>query len=320
MREIFRVVAPGPYTTVQDCGRFGYQHMGVPRSGVMDDFAHRVANWLVGNPADWAVLEITFVGPQLEVLGEADIAATGAQMNLTVNGQAKPAWHSIRVRRGDVIRFGQVQNGCRTYLAVTGGVDVPPVMGSRSTYVSGRLGGQEGRPLAAKDLIAAGEAPLLQHPRRLPWFPRYGEEVCLRAVPGPQDECFGQYLELFYSSSFTVASQADRMGYRLQGPAIPRLPEASASIVSEPIVPGNIQVPADGQPIILLAEQTIGGYTKIATVIAPDLFKIAQAKPGDSIRFLRVSLAQSHAINAEWTRYLNEIHTLLAAQKQQSAT
>jgi len=314
MTDVFKVISPGPLTTVQDRGRSSFQHMAVPVSGALDRFALHVANRLVGNGDDCAVLETTLLGPCLEVLGEADIAVTGAATALTVNGRRAPGWTAIRVQPGDIVDPGPAENGCRAYLAVGGGIAVPSIMGSRATYLGGRFGGFHGRALAAGDILQRGRASLPALPtRRMPWFPLYGSTVWLRALPGPQDGYFRSALETFFQSPFTVSSQANRMGYRLQGPVLAREHDAPASIVSEPIVAGNVQVPADGQPIILLTEQTIGGYAKIATVIAPDLFKVAQAKPGDTVRFVPVTLEAACDVARQWAAYRNEIETWLSA-------
>lgn len=303
--ETFRVLSPGPCTTIQDRGRFGFQHMGVPVSGALDPFSHAVANHLVGNDPDCATLEITFFGPVFEVLETTDISVAGAAMTLTVNGARVPLWSTIRVLKGDRLNFGQAASGCRAYIAVTGGFDVPVVMGSRATYVSGAIGGVKGRPLEAGDLLARGRGRLLAKPRRLPWHPLYGSEIYLRAVPGPQDDCFTTSRHTFFSAAFTVTDKANRMGFRLQGPPLDRDPAAPKSIISEPSVHGNVQVPPDGQPIILMVEQTIGGYTKIATVVTADLFKIAQARPGDRLYFAPVTLDQAHRLYREWCQYLS---------------
>ena len=314
MTDALKILAAGPATTVQDRGRFGFQHMGVPVSGAADVFAYRVANRLVGNPVDCAVLEATLVGPRLEVLCPADIAMTGARTALSVNGQRAWGWTSVQVRPGDVVDVGAADNGCRAYLAITGGIDAPSIMGSRSTYLGGKLGGIQGRPLKLGDVLRRGPGGLLDRPRRLPWYPLYGPETYLRAITGPQDDFFKSCLGVFFEADFTVTAQANRMGYRLSGPLLARDPDAPASIISEPIVPGNVQVPADGQPIILLSEQTLGGYAKIATVISTDLFKVAQAKPGDIFRFIPVSLSQAHKIGCEWEEYLNQIDELLGGE------
>ncbi len=307
--DVFSVSSPGAYTTVQDKGRFGYQKVGVPVSGALDLFAFRVANMLVGNPDNRAVLEITIMGPQLEVLAEVDIALTGADMGMSLNGQPAQQWASLRVRPGDIISIHQVKAGCRAYLAVSGGIEVPAVMGSRSTYAGGRLGGFRGRPLQAGDVIQSGEAGLLTRPRRMPpdSIPPYPSNIVVRALPGPQDDFFTDGLETLFQSEFMVSAKADRMGYRLQGPRIKLRPGVPKSIISEPSMPGGIQIPADEQPIILLVEQTVGGYTKIATVISTDLPRVAQATPGDTIRFERVTLEKAHALYLEQQAFLQNL-------------
>jgi biotin-dependent carboxylase-like uncharacterized protein len=311
--KAIRIHTPGPLTTVQDLGRFHYFHLGVPVSGSLDDYAHRVANWLVGNPARCAVLELSLMGGRMEFLCPADIAVSGAMMPSRLNGSPFPAWRSWRVKAGDILELGMAQEGCRAYLAITGGIDVPAVMGSRATFVSGRLGGFEGRPLAPGDVLSRADRPLLTRPRRLAWRPIYPGTITLRAVPGPHAEFFQAHLEDLFSATFTVSAQANRMGYRLEGPELQRDPGAAESILSVPTTPGNIQVPADGRPIILLREQTVGGYTVIATVISPDLFRIAQAKPGDSIQFVRLDLGEAHAVLRRWRRFLEETEQGLMA-------
>lgn len=311
--ETFLVIAPGPYVTVQDAGRVGYQDMGVPLSGALDPFAFRMANLLVGNAEDCAVLEMTVVGPQLAVLRETDIAITGAQMGLKLNFEAVPCWQTLRVRPGDMLSVQPVTSGCRGYLAVTGGFDVPKVMGSRSTFVGAQIGGFHGRALQKGDILARGPGALLDTPRRVPddRVPRHTDEIVLRAVPGPQDDFFDEGLKTLFGSVYTVTENADRQGYRLQGPPIAHRQGVPKSIISEPTIPGGIQVPADLQPIILLVEQTVGGYTKIATVISTDLPKVAQATPGVSVRFEAVSLAAAHRIHQEqravWAAVAREI-------------
>jgi len=314
--DTFLVLTPGPYTTVQDKGRFGYQQIGVPISGAIDQFAFRVANFLVGNPEESAVLEITIVGPQLAVLREVDLALTGAEMGFELNHDPVECWKTVRVKPGDVISIQQVKSGCRGYLAVSGGIDVPEVMGSRSTYVGGKLGGYKGRTLKKGDIIQSVEGSLLNKPRYLPesWIPRYSEEVLLHAIPGPQDDFFDEGMETLFQSEFTVTVKADRMGYRLQGPSIQLKEKMPKSIISEPTMPGGVQIPADRQPIILLAEQTVGGYAKIATVISPDLSRIAQAIPGNTVRFEQVSLESAHRLYHEQAYRMQTIADQLSNQ------
>lgn len=314
MTSALRILSPGPCTTVQDLGRHGAYHMGVPVSGMLDDYAGQIANWLVANPADSATLEMSLIGAELEILCPADIAITGADMQPLLNGLPCRQWASIRVQPGDILHLGMADSGCRTYLAIGGGIQVSPVMGSRSTYLGGSLGGFQGRMLKAGDIVERGPGPLLRSPKSLPWFPLYPEHLHLRAIPGPHDGYFHDFLPTFFTSSFTVTSQANRMGYRLEGPEIKRDATAPESILSEPIVPGNVQIPAGGQPIILLKEQTIGGYTNIATVVSTDLWRLAQAKPGDRVSFVRVSLENAHALYREWMAFLLAARTNLAEQ------
>ena len=316
MTALFHTHVPGPFTTIQDKGRFGWVHMGVPVSGAMDDFAYTCANLLVGNRKDLPALEITLSGPELEVLDTADIAVTGADMALTVNGKPAPRWRTIRVLKGDRIAAGMAESGCRAYLAVTGGIRVPKVMGSCSTYAGASIGGLDGRALREGDVVARGEGKLLDTPRRMPWFPLYSPEIHVRVIPGPQDDCFSKFMDRFFESKFTVTDRANRMGYRLEGPVIKQDAGAPSSIISEASFPGNIQVPPDGQPIILMVEQTIGGYTKIATVITPDLFRVAQAKPGDRIRFHRIGLEAAGEIYAQWDELLTEVYGFLNPEEK----
>ena len=308
--DLFSVLTPGAYTTVQDTGRYGFQQMGIPVSGALDSFAFQTANMLVGNPAVHAMLEITIMGPRLEVLTEVDLAVTGARMGMMLNDQPVQGWSSVRVKPGDVLDIGQVKSGCRAYLAVSGGIDVPLVMGSRSTYVGGGLGGYHGRPLKQGDVLSGSEASLSSSPRNLPekWLPDYSEGIVLRAVVGPQDDFFTDGLNTLFESEFMVSAKADRMGYRLQGPEILHREGVPKSIISEPSMPGGIQIPADNQPIILLVEQTVGGYTKIATVISTDLPKVAQATPGDPVRFEQVTLETAHGLYRDDLKLMQDIH------------
>ncbi len=311
--DAFRVLDPGPLTTVQDLGRYGYQEYGVPVSGVLDPFAARVANLLVGNPDGAAVLETTYMGPRLEVLSQAWVAVTGADMPVLLNGEPRERWQAFRVNPGDLLVIRQAMAGLRGYLAVTGGIDVPLVMGSRATFPGGRLGGLDGRALAKGDLLPRGDGPMRPHPVSLPEAlrPVHSREILLRAVPGPQDDHFAEGLERFFSAAFRVSPQADRMGYRLEGPRVDRRPEAPPSIISEPCLPGGVQIPPDAQPIILLVEQTVGGYAKIATVVSTDIPRVAQARPQDRVAFSRVELETAHTLHREARQRLDGIRQIL---------
>ncbi len=310
----FKVLEPGAYTTVQDLGRYGYQEFGVPLSGVLDRFAARAANLLVGNPQDAAVLEMTFLGPRLEFLSPGLVAVCGAEMPLLLNGEPRPTWSAFAVRPGDVLVVKPAAAGLRGYLALSGGIAVPVVMNSRSTYVAARLGGLEGRALEKGDLLPLGEAGSLPPERELPagLRPALEREIVLHALPGPQDDYFDQGLEVFFGSRFKVSAKADRMGYRLEGPRVELKQGVPRSIISEPSLPGAVQIPADAQPIVLLVEQTVGGYAKIATVVTPDLDRLAQARPGDGVRFARVEMEQAHRLAREYAERLQRLRTALA--------
>ncbi|MCF8077033.1 MAG: biotin-dependent carboxyltransferase family protein [Desulfotignum sp.] len=302
--QAFEVVSPGGFTTVQDKGRFGFQQMGVPICGVLDTFAADMANRLVGNDDSLAVLEITVTGPSLRFFAPLEIAVTGAEMDMTLNGRPMAQWRSMRVGPDDVLTLSQVRSGCRAYLAVSGGIDVPRVMGSFSTYVGGGLGGYQGRPLKIGDILDAREVPLLTRDLAMPenMIPEYPSHVVLRVVPGPQNDYFDPKMTALFTSQYMVTPKADRMGYRLMGEKIPIRPGMPKSIVSEPSMPGGIQIPADEQPIILLVEQTVGGYAKIATVISTDIPKLAQTTPGDTLSFEGIDLAAAHRIYHEARR------------------
>lgn len=314
--DVFSVLTPGSYTTIQDAGRFGYQQMGIPVSGVLDAFAFHSANLLVANTKNSAVMEITVMGPRLKMLSHADLAVTGAEIGLTLNDQALETWTSFSVKSGDILDIQQVKSGCRAYLAVNGGIDVPQVMGSRSTYVGANIGGYRGRLLKVGDVIKCGPGRRLADRRQIPvdMIPAYPAGITIRAIPGPQDDFFQEGLEVLLQSDFMVSTKADRMGYRLQGPKIKIKEGMPKSIISEPTMPGGVQIPADEQPIILMVEQTVGGYTKIVTVISVDLPKVAQATPGDTIRFERISLETAHALYQEQQKKLQTLEHQLSSQ------
>jgi biotin-dependent carboxylase-like uncharacterized protein len=307
--EIFEVIQPGPLTTVQDLGRYGYQQYGVPVSGAMDNYALRVANLLVGNNEGEACLEITLLGLQLRALKDTLVTITGADLSPTLNKSPLPMWEAVMVGRGDTISFPWPKRGCRSYLAVAGGIDVPKVMGSCSTHVKSRMGGLEGRPLHAGDRLKSSQAQPAILVRRLPpqYVPEYQNQSELRVILGPQDDYFTEEgIHTFLRSEYTISIKADRMGYRLEGPHIEH--KARADIISDGIPLGAVQVPGDGLPIVLLVDrQTTGGYTKIAVVITADINKLAQAKPGDKVRFLQITEGEAHRFLKE---YEQTIYTL----------
>ena len=303
----FEVMSPGAFTTVQDLGRYGYQKYGVSICGAMDRFALRVGNLLVGNEEGEAAIEATVIGPKLKILSRVRVAFTGADLSPEVEGKPAPMWRALDVAEGSVLSFGAARSGCRAYLAVSGGIDFPVVMGSRSVHTRSNLGGS-GRALAKGDVIQIKEAGIRNQESgpgvresgsgQLPeeFVPVYGREWNVRVVLGPQDDYFTpKGVETFLDSEYRITPQADRMGYRLRGPKIEH--KSGPDILTDATPPGSIQVPGDGMPIVLLADgQTSGGYSKIATVISVDLDLLAQARPGDRVRFQRVTLTEAHRL------------------------
>jgi antagonist of KipI len=295
----------GMFTTVQDLGRRGYRAVGVPLCGAMDAFALRLVNLLVGNPANKAALEYTMVGPELVFERDTLVAAGGGDFG------ALPLWQPTVVKAGELLKFTASRNLCRGYLAVAGGFAVEPVLGSRSTYVRAGFGGFQGRALGDGDRLPAPHCP------RRPighWhideriLPAYSAAPEVRVVRGAQEEEFGGAL---FGAEFKVSPQSDRMGVRLAGPPLVRA--GGAELVSATVVPGTIQVPPDGQPIVLMADaQTIGGYPQVAHVISVDLPLIAQLRPGDTVRFREVTLGEAHELALARERTLEILRDGLA--------
>jgi len=302
--KTLEILAPGPLTTVQDCGRFGFGRFGVPRSGAADTFSLRIGNLLVGNPENEAALEITVVGPAIMALADSAIAITGADLQPMVDGQPIQMWRSHLLQKGGVLSFKGRRSGCRAYLAVGGGISVPIILGSRSTNLAARFGGLDGRPLQKGDVLCS-ESPTAHLKgagatldRAL--IPFYDTQQRLRVIPGPQRHHFSDAAkELFLSSRFKVTPQSDRAGIRLAGPRIEAIQGLESSILSEGIAPGAIQVPGDAQPIILLGETVTGGYRKIATVISADFPLSGQLTPGDSVQFVEVSMDMADTLVRE---------------------
>jgi len=297
------VLNPGLLTTVQDMGRVGYQQFGVSVSGVMDPRATSIANILVGNDEGEAVLECTMLGPQLRFDAANCIAITGGDLGPTLDGKPIPNYCAVSVEAGQVLRFTGPKTGCRAFIAFAGGLDIPVVMGSRSTYMKAKIGGLEGRKLAKDDVIGF-RAPRtqLKNMKDRNLYPEFvpREVYTVRVVMGPQDDAFTDAgVKTFLSETYTVTPEFDRMGCRLEGAVIEH--KESGDIISDGIAFGAIQVPSAGKPIIMLADrQTTGGYTKIANVITADFRLIGQLKAGDKVRFEKVSIA--HAQDALLTQ------------------
>lgn len=290
--KYLKIIEPGFLTSVQDEGRYGHRGSGMPMAGAMDIYSHQIANLLVGNNQNDATLEITLTGPVIRFPGRMQIAITGADMNPSVNGKPVMMWRSINVTRGDTLSFGSLKSGVRSYLSVTGGILESEIMGSRSTYLRGRLGGHMGRKLFPEDLIPVKPGisffkKEIELPEQL--IPKWSSEIILRLLPGVDyDQFTGEAKELLTSSEFKVTHNSDRMGIRLSSTVLKHIEKAD--VISYPIGPGTIQVPGDGQAVIMLSDsQTVGGYTQIASVISADLYKTGQLRPGDTIKFKLVS-------------------------------
>lgn len=321
-----KIVKGGLLTTVQDLGRYGHQKIGVTPAGAMDAFSLRLANILVGNPQEAAALEITLQGPVVEFTSDALVAVTGAELAPKIADLELPQARAVAVRGGSALTFGRRVSGCRAYLAVAGGIDVPVVMGSRSTDLRAAMGGHEGRALGAGDRVAVGplSAPakkILQalssdDPLPFALTRRHvdGTEERARATPraikcvrGPHfDHLTATGKDAFFGERFRVSTQADRMGYRLTGP------DLSASrrreLLSSAVTTGAVQLPPGGEPIVLMADrQTTGGYPVIAQVITADLPLVAQLRPGDDISFVETGMAGAQAALRAQHRVLADI-------------
>jgi antagonist of KipI len=280
----------------------------------MDNFALRVGNLLVGNDEGEAAVEMTVLGPELRVLNDVTAAFTGAPFSPRVNGECIPMWQSLLLRRGDIVSLsaGAPDSGVRAYLTLGGGIDVPLVMGSRSTHILSKLGGYCGRLLTKGDVLSV---PNAIHPElrslRADQIPTYPEELLIRVIPGPQADYFTLAgLETLFSGEYQITPRSDRRGYVLAGPKIEHA--RGPDIISDGILPGCIQVPGDGMPIILLADcQTTGGFAKIGTVISSDLDRLGQACPGQKVRFQRVDVAQAHRILHEMEDRMSNIRSYI---------
>lgn len=326
------ILRPGLLTTVQDLGRNGYQKDGIIVSGAMDTTALRVANLLVGNAEDAAGLEIILLGPKVRFEADCLIALTGAHLSPTLNGQPVRLHRATWVAAGVELAFGAPVAGSRAYLAVAGGLAVAPVLGSRSTYLRASFGGLHGRALQAGDIIPCG-APtssglkllreLAQAAPDATWkqarwtpapilCPRPGARPLIRAIRGPEFEQFSPDSQRdFWQQSFLVTNEADRMGYRLHGPALNRA--NNAELLSTAVTFGTVQVPASGQPIALMADhQTTGGYPRIAQVITADFSALAQLAPGQAFRFQEVPLAEAQALYLAQERQLRALRQAVA--------
>lgn len=320
-----KVITPGLATSVQDLGRPGYYHLGIPEGGGMDRFATRIANLLVGNDPGAAVLEATFLGPELEFTDSATVAVTGGELPPKVNGDERPTWESFSVKAGDRLSFGYLKSGARAYIAISGGIDVPVVLGSRTTYVLGALGGFQGRVLKAGDELPIGEGSgkagvsLPENLRRATVAPAE-----LRMLPGIYwhriTETAGKR---FFEDTWKVAPEADRIGYRFKGGTplefVAREQPFGAGSDPSNIVDacypyGSVQVPSGTEPIVLHRDAVSGGgYMMLGVVISADMDRIAQLQPHTPARFVPVTLEEALAARADNRAVLAKAEEYLTA-------
>jgi antagonist of KipI len=297
------IESPGFFSTIQDLGRFGYQKYGIPPSGAMDEFAFQTANILVGNERNAAGIEITFGNFIAQLNGTFEIAITGGDAEISLNYEKIKSWSTVYVKNGDILKIGKIRKGCRVYLGVSGGISVPKIFGSRSTYTRLKMGGFRGRKLQKGDILEIGESSIFSisstdvDPSILSLV--YSRKKA-RTILGPENKMFSKkIIERFFSSPYQITTQSDRMGYRLKGASL-KSTKASHDIISNGIVTGAIQVPTDGQPIIMMVEhQTVGGYAKIATVISSDIPLLAQMKAGDEVEFENTTFSSAQKANIQ---------------------
>lgn len=305
----------GFLTTIQDMGRVGFQESGMSVSGVMDQRSAALANILVGNDENEGVLEITLMGPMAEFTADNIIAVTGANLGAKLNGKDLPMYQAVPVHKGDSLSFAGMFSGSRAYVAFAGGLDIPLIMGSKSTNLKSKVGGFEGRKLGAGDAIAFAK-PKTSLPnmrlRKIKSDDFTATEQVIRVVMGPQDDCFTEEgIKTFLNERYSFTNESDRMGCRCEGAIIEH--KNGGDIITDGIAFGAIQVPSHGQPIIMMADhQTTGGYTKIAGVISVDLPKIAQSRPGYKVKFQEVSIEEAQKL------YIAQIEEFAALKEKLS--
>ncbi|KAA9028371.1 5-oxoprolinase subunit C family protein [Niallia endozanthoxylica] len=321
------ITKPGLLSTIQDLGRFGYQKYGVITSGAMDSLSHRLANILVGNEENKPTIEMTLLGPTMQFQQDSLIAICGGDMNPAIQNRPVRMWRPVLVRKGAQLTFGQAKSGCRAYLAVAGGFSIPTIMNSTSTYIRANVGGFHGRALKTGDQLSFAEktaqSSLLMkklHTKgdhqpfiEMEWsvssnlFPTFEKNPVIRVIDGRHTHLFTkESQECFWTKPFQITPQSDRMGYRLSGE--PLHLEEPTEILSEAVTFGTIQVPADGKPIVLMADrQTTGGYPKIGEIASVDLPCLAQAKPSDTIYFSPISLEKAQLLLIEKEKKIKQL-------------
>lgn len=318
------VVQPGLSTTVQDRGRIGYYEVGIPPSGALDQYSLLAANLLVGNDEDAAGLECVYMGPQLRFTAPSVVAVTGAEMIPRVNGDERPLWESFAVGEGDVLDFAYLKAGARAYIGIAGGIDTPPVLGSRSTYALGAMGGHEGRPLQAADTLSPA-TDVKGDPGRsvaADLRPEIGPEAEIRVVMGLYDHRLTDAgRSTFLDSEWTLTPVADRIGFRYKGAELEWVEREQpfgagsdpSNIVDAPYPIGSIQVPGGVEPIILHRDAVSGGgYAMVGTVISSDMDRVAQSAPNNKTRFVEVDLDGALAARKEYKARIGRLRESLA--------
>jgi antagonist of KipI len=309
MTETVRVLSPGVLTTIQDLGRHGYAHLGVSASGAADPLSARISNRLVGNSDNCSVLEMTLLGGQFEFGCDAVIALAGADFSATLDGTSVHTYESIRVPAGGVLRFGSPRTGARCYLAVGGGLEVAPVLGSTSTHLMSRIGGLAGRALKRGDVLRLKAPSASRIPSRLErsLINRLLPRTKLRMTLGPQHEFFGEHgVTSLCAQTYVVSEDSNRVGLRLRGETIHSI--QGSKMLTEGAALGAIQIPRGGEPIILFVEhQTTGGYPKIANVISADLPSVGQLRPRDKVRFELVPMQRAIELLKEQEEILKTV-------------
>lgn len=320
------VLTPGLLTTIQDCGRYGYQKHGVIVSGAMDIYSMRLANIVVGNDENEGVLEITLIGPSLKITKGNLISITGANLSPTINGKKVPMGRPIYLNEDSILKFGKCVSGCRCYLSVSGGFDIPIFMESKSTYLRGMIGGKDGRALKKNDILETGDKgelsiSIISKLKELnkkesfvaaKWYVKNSiinnfDAAVIRVFKDRQFKNIKEEsIHEFFNSYFSIDTKSDRMGYRLNGPKIKF--KENIEMISEEVSFGTIQIPPDGNPIILLADRaTAGGYPKIAHVASFDIQKLVQLKPSNKVKFKKISLKEAEYLYLKREKYIEEL-------------
>ncbi|PVA09567.1 allophanate hydrolase [Pelagivirga sediminicola] len=320
----FEVVKPGLLTTIQDLGRPGYFHLGIPEGGAMDRAAMRIANMLVGNPEDAAGLEAVFIGPELTFQHDTLVAVAGAEMPVFVDGEERACWSSFPVKAGQTLKFGYLKTGARIYIAFAGGIDTPPALGSRATYPIGALGGFEGRALAAGDVVPVGKPGAKARERTLDraMLAELPKPVELRVLPGLYwHRLTEKSQEQFFDDEWKVAPEADRMGYRFRGGRPMEFVERDqpfgagsdpSNIVDGCYSYGSIQIPGGTEPIVLHRDAVSGGgYFTVGAIISADMDLIGQLQPNTAVHFRRVDMDTALSARAERRDRLEKIRSAL---------